>query len=175
MGCMIRRAPGSSETVFRDPTVDRRQRVLAIDGTSETIMVLEDVTRADIQPLYRDAGCTVISAPFPRVTRFDVTRTGELISLRDSERRWRREALQELEVPEDIAPLDDVRVGNSGAIWVRLGASPADTAATWRRVDPSGEVTRSISLPAGTRVEVITEDAYPWSRQSGISSRSRRR
>jgi hypothetical protein len=81
------------------------------------------------------------------------------VTLYESDLEWRREALRELALPREIAPLDDLRVGADGTIWVRRGTSPADSTATWQQFDPTGHSLRSVALPAGLRVEAITSQA----------------
>jgi hypothetical protein len=217
-GCLIGRFDGASSTVFADSNIDRRQRVIAIHESAGRVALLENVLHADVLPLYRNRGCTVIAAPFPRVTRFGLTPSGSMVRLDDgqpilsmrmidglaaaeptkgdvtklevagdlsprsvrapdvdayeaavlnpptvtlieSDREWRREALEEIDVPREIAPLDDLNVATDGTIWVRRGTSPVDQNAAWLQVDQAGLPARAVSLPSEVRVKVITGDA----------------
>lgn len=81
------------------------------------------------------------------------------LTLFESDLEWRREALRELDVPREIAPLDDLSVATDGGIWIRRGVSPADTRSTWQEFDQAGRALRTVSLPAKLRVEAITSHA----------------
>lgn len=151
MGCMVGRPPGSSGTVFADPDVDRRQRVLAVDSESGRVSILKDVVHADIQPLYRDGGCTVISAPFPRVNRFDINSSGELVSMRDGQTSFSTEAI----VPSGgWAP----SLGQPKVVEFEAGAPPRPV----RRIDIEAFESAVLNPPTGA----LTEPDVAWRREA---------
>lgn len=81
------------------------------------------------------------------------------LTIVESDRTWRLAALEELEIPSEVPPLDDILASTAAGVWVRRGTSPADSVVTWIRLGSELHRGRAVHLPSSVRVLRVSERA----------------
>jgi hypothetical protein len=132
--------PGEVKLLFTTGTGNPIERIVKLEARRTTAALVNEWIRARLDALSAGLG-----------------RTGMSRAAAEAEIR------KQLQIPEYFPAIEDMKLGNDGAVWLKMLGRPLGPLSTanpseWTVVNPGGSIAYRVTVPGGVRVYQVSMD-----------------